>query len=173
MNIMDMLFRLVMPGRCESADVAVSSHALPDHGAAYASPVAIGRNANAVASSEAVCRRPEPFAAEKVCRDASGQFWHPDLWSLGLPDSDDDITLALPAAGFVGRWVDGDERAFPDDVIRDGGDRYWDALRAWEPAPPADGGGWKLAAIVDADNGPQALFVRAHGLSVVPKEGAC
>lgn len=104
---------------------------------------------------------PFGFSPARIHRDRDGEFWHPDLFPFVQgTDTDEPMMRSLSVLGYIARWVEGDETAFPDDVAAKGGDRYWDALRAWQPTPPADGDGWKLAAITDSIDGPKALFVR-------------
>lgn len=98
------------------------------------------------------------FAPERIIRDESGLFWHPDVWLL-LGDADE-VAPALETAGFAVKWIEGDEETFPWDVVVDGGEAYWNAMRSWKPAPPAEGEGWKIAAVADTEWGPQALYVR-------------
>jgi hypothetical protein len=106
-------------------------------------------------------RAPFAFSPRLISRDRDGEFWHPDLFPFVQgADTDEAMVRSLSVLGYVARWVDGDETAFPDDVASTGGDRYWEALRAWQPKQPEDGDGWKLAAITDTENGPKALFVR-------------
>lgn len=89
-----------------------------------------------------------------------GTFVHPHL--PAQDDEDADVTPLVRAQGFEIRNVFGDSvgQEFPEDAAEDpGGDAYWKAMREWNPAPP-DGAGWMLVAVIDAEDGPAAWFVR-------------
>lgn len=97
-----------------------------------------------------------------IFRESDGQFFHPHLPAHEDPDkAEESITPLIREQGFEIKLVDGesDGDAFPNDSIVDGGEAYFDAMRAWNPTPPA-GDGWLLAAVVDTEDGPQAWFVR-------------
>ena len=93
-----------------------------------------------------------------VARSEEGMFWHPDL-----PDGDDDTNLwpLVQAQGFEIAVVSGeyDEDAFPEEVMSEGGDEYFAALGAWNPAT-GEHEGWLIAAVFDSEDGPTAWLVR-------------
>lgn len=101
---------------------------------------------------------PDLFSPKKIHRGATGEFWHPDL-----PRGCEGRAVAGPlsAMGFNGLWVYGGNAQFPDEVAMQGGDVYWRALQNWQPEPPKQPSRapWRLAAILDTEDGPAALFV--------------
>lgn len=112
-------------------------------------------------SVESVVVEAPLYCPSLIVRDATdGQFWHPHLPAHEDENEEGDITPLVHAQGFEIVSVDGeDDEAFTGEELMEGGDRYWAAMRAWNPTSPA-GDGWHLAAITDTENGPRAYFVR-------------
>ena len=78
----------------------------------------------------------------------SGMFFHPDI-----PDADEsaDLQPLIAAQGYEARVVWGEQGtgAFPEDALLDGGDAYFAALDAWNPAS-GEYSDWLVAAIFDS-----------------------
>lgn len=104
---------------------------------------------------------PSLYHPSLIHRDSEGVFWHPDLPAHEDPDDEEkDIGPLIREQGFEHVSVMGEEAdGFSDDVMGDGGEAYWAAMRAWQPTPPS-GEGWLLASIMDTEDGPAALWVR-------------
>lgn len=104
---------------------------------------------------------PNLYDPELMVRGDDGQGWHPHVPCYTNPDDEEkSITPLLRAQGYESAAVSGEgEAPFIDEVLEEGGDAYWAAMQAWQPTPP-DGEGWRLAAVIDTENGPYAYFVR-------------
>lgn len=103
---------------------------------------------------------PMLYDPARLARREDGTAWHPDLpeWPN---DGEDGIGPLVEAQGYASAtvWGEADGEAFSEEALEDGGDAYWAAMRAWQPTPP-EGDSWLCAAIVDAEEGPIAWFVR-------------
>lgn len=110
------------------------------------------------------------LAPERMpARDDEGWAAHPDL-DLLLMDPPDGVEAEdseqpvdpdkLRAAGFDWKYFGMDSQLAEDHPAYH---RYFDLgepnCSDWEPEPPA-GEGWRLVAIWDTEDGPQAMFVR-------------
>ncbi|WP_108610827.1 hypothetical protein [Aminobacter sp. MSH1] len=95
--------------------------------------------------------RSQPFSPKRLERDHRMQLWHPDL-----PDTDDHAELyaELDQRGFATAWVKGGAIS-EDRSNRD----YWFKFDIWCPKPPDFNPAWRLAAKLDSNDGPIALFV--------------
>ena len=87
-------------------------------------------------------------------RDEYGCFYHPDIPSWD-DEREESIAPLLKAQGFDLQCVTGD---FSDEAMEEGGERYWQEMRSWNPEPNGDG--WRLVAIYDTEDGPYAMFVK-------------
>jgi hypothetical protein len=98
------------------------------------------------------------YAPALIERDAeTGQFWHPHLPFPGGADA-----ACVEYSDAMAEQGDWELVDWPADLHAcDGSAAFWQALRDWNPAPPA-GDGWQLAAIAVTDAGPRAWFVRPH-----------
>jgi hypothetical protein len=96
------------------------------------------------------------YDARLIFRDTTdGTFFHPHLPAWPDPDDDGrDITPLVAKQGYAIATV------LPDDEIDALADDYAEKLKAWSPAAPDDRADWRLAAIADTEDGPQAWFVR-------------
>lgn len=95
--------------------------------------------------------REQPFSLVRLERDHRMQLWHPDL-----PDTDNEAELiaVLRQHGFVAAWVKGEP--LTEDRANQ---NYWFKLSIWKPSPPDFNPAWRLAAKIDTEEGPAALFV--------------
>lgn len=87
-------------------------------------------------------------------RDEYGCFYHPDIPSWD-DEREESIAPLLKAQGFDLQCVPGD---FSDEAMEEGGERYWQEMREWNPEPEGDG--WRLVAIYDTEDGPYSMFVK-------------
>lgn len=87
-------------------------------------------------------------------RDEYGCFYHPDIPSWD-DEREESIAPLLKAQGFDLQCVPGD---FSDEAMEEGGERYWQEMREWNPEPEGDG--WRLVAICDTEDGPYSMFVK-------------
>ncbi|MTI73312.1 MAG: hypothetical protein FH747_06580 [Stenotrophomonas sp.] len=87
-------------------------------------------------------------------RDEYGCFYHPDIPSWD-DEREESIAPLLKAQGFDLQCVPGD---FSDEAMEEGGERYWQEMREWNPEPEGDG--WRLVAIYDTEYGPYSMFVK-------------
>ncbi len=87
-------------------------------------------------------------------RDEYGCFYHPDIPSWD-DEPEESIAPLLKAQGFDLQCVPGD---FSDEAMEEGGERYWQEMREWNPEPEGDG--WRLVAIYDTEDGPYSMFVK-------------
>lgn len=87
-------------------------------------------------------------------RDEYGCFYHPDIPSWD-DEREESIAPLLKAHGFDFQCVPGD---FSDEAMEEGGERYWQEMREWNPEPEGDG--WRLVAIYDTEDGPYSMFVK-------------
>ena len=88
-------------------------------------------------------------------RNADGEIpCHPDVpaWADGREVS---LRPLLLAQGFDLQVTFGD---FTEEAVESGVHRYWDEMRAWQPAGP--GADWRLVWLGDTEDGPAAWFVR-------------
>lgn len=84
-----------------------------------------------------------------------GQFFHPHLPAYEEESrEEEDITPLVTAQGFAIATVT------PDPEIDSLADDYWEQIKAWEPSPPDDRDEWRLAAILDTEDGARAWYVR-------------
>jgi hypothetical protein len=95
------------------------------------------------------------LAPREIVRDADGWLDHP-----ALPVCDESVRFdeLLSAFGMETYF-----RAMDGDVSPEEYDRYYDeqgGCAGWTPAPP-DGDGWRLLAVYDTEDGPNAMFARA------------
>lgn len=95
------------------------------------------------------------YASERTPnRDEYGCFYHPDIPSWD-DEREESIAPLLKAQGFDLQCVPGD---FSDEAMEEGGERYWQEMREWNPEPEGDG--WRLVAIYDTEDGPYSMFVK-------------
>ncbi len=87
-------------------------------------------------------------------RDEYGCFYHPDIPSWD-DEREESIAPLLKAQGFDLQCVPGD---FSYEAMEEGGERYWQEMREWNPEPEGDG--WRLVAIYDTEDGPYSMFVK-------------
>lgn len=90
-------------------------------------------------------------------RQADGTFLHPHLPIGDLTDLDagiDDITALVSEQGFSMAELS------PPDEVPARYSEYCEYLRNWKPAAPSNDPAWRLAAVVETDDGPRALYVR-------------
>lgn len=102
-------------------------------------------------------------------RDENGFVQHPDLDNLLIdpPEGaeEDNAELPLDAAKFRNAGYDWAGVAMDAQLAEDhpAWHRYFTLgepnCSGWEPDPPP-GDGWRLVAIWDTEDGPQAMFVR-------------
>ncbi len=108
------------------------------------------------------------FAADKMPdRNSDGMVWHPDL-----PEGTEDESIApyLWAMGYDASFTDFDgdapqdlQEAFENELDISG-------LGKWSPSSPA-GGGWRLAAIYDTEDGPTSMWVRPMAHMIPATQG--
>lgn len=95
-------------------------------------------------------------------RNADGEIHcHPDVptWSDGREAP---LRPLFLAQGFDLEVTFGD---FTKEAVEAGDHRYWDEMRAWQPAgPSAD---WRLVWLGDTENGPAAWFVRPLAIAAM------
>lgn len=96
------------------------------------------------------------YDARLVRRDAlEGTFIHPHLPAYEDTSRDEeDITPLVIAQGFEIVTV------APDPEFDALADDYWEHIKAWQPSPPDGDDAWRLAAIVDTEDGARAWYVR-------------
>lgn len=99
------------------------------------------------------------YSAALIQRDSDGQFLHPHLPE---PDTDAEVDLT-PFLHAQGYDITATVAEF-EDAWEAGDEAYWNAMRAWQPEPP-EGEGWKLAAILDTEDGPRAWWVRPRSVT--------
>lgn len=90
-------------------------------------------------------------------RAGDGTFLHPHLPVGELTELDtgiDDISPLIAEQGFAVAEVS------PPDDVPGRYSEYCEYLRNWRPVPPSTDPSWRLAAVVETDDGPRALFVR-------------
>lgn len=87
-----------------------------------------------------------------------GDLTHPDI-PLWPDEREDALDKLVHAQGFDFHIVAGD---FTEAALEDGGDLYWQEMRAWNPEAPE--GEWRLAWKGDTEDGPYAWFVRPMAL---------
>lgn len=100
---------------------------------------------------------PTLFAPERLpARDEYGYMMHPDVPRPRDEESWEAMAEACAALGWEADYVRGDE------IVNEDTGEY-DAM-TWKPEPPY-GGGWRLVAIYDTEDGPCAMFVRPNSNS--------
>lgn len=104
------------------------------------------------------------YRAEHLRANGDGDMYHPDLPSWP-DDREDALDKLVHAQGFDFQVVAGE---FSDEAMEDGGDLYWQEMRAWNPEAPE--GDWRLAWKGDTEDGPYAWFVRPMALRPSPAQ---
>ncbi|UXA66062.1 hypothetical protein [Xanthomonas prunicola] len=103
------------------------------------------------------------YRAESLIANGDGDLYHPDLPSWP-DDREDALDKLVHAQGFDFQIVAGE---FSDEATEDGGELYWEEMRAWNPEAPE--GEWRLAWKGDTEDGPYAWFVRPMALRPYPE----
>lgn len=102
------------------------------------------------------------YRSEHLRANGDGDLYHPDLPSWP-DDREEGLDKLVRAQGFDFQVIDGE---FSDEATEDGGDLYWQEMRAWNPEAPE--GEWRLAWKGDTEDGPCAWFVRPMALRPEP-----